>query len=462
MGLTGFVFLIAYVAGLALAFFRHPNYGLYTYIAVFYLHPPSRWWGAFLPGIRWSLIAAAIAMIAALRLPPDKDRPAWYSTPPAKILIAFTIWMWIQNLWALAPEVHFEASVLFTKYIVLFFLIYRLVRTPDEIRWFLVAHVAGCAYLGWLGYTAVMSGRLEGVGGPGIDEANALAMHLATAVMIGSMLVLVERRWAMWISLAAMPFMLNAIVLAGSRGAFLAILVGAFVLWSAKPSTHVRLFYGLASLGLVLFLTLAHDVFWERMSTIKTAVGGSEEMDTSAESRLVLIAAQWKMAREYPMGTGHRGTEVLSPLYIDQKYMSLQRNGSGAVGRRSSHNTFMTALVEQGFPGAVLFVMMWGWCAREIVRLKRIGRAWSPQVTAQIAGIGAALAVVFVAGMFVDYLKTEVQAWLWSLLACLGGLATEARMSPQDTDQRPGRVTRQAFPRTAHSGSTAHQKPARM
>src|SRR5262245_23067189 len=100
MSLTGLVFLMAYGTGLVLSFARHPRFGLYAYLAVFYLDPPSRWWGAYLPGVRWSLIAGIVTLLATLRLPAPTKGPAWSSTTPARLLIGFTVWLWIQNVWA--------------------------------------------------------------------------------------------------------------------------------------------------------------------------------------------------------------------------------------------------------------------------------------------------------------------------------------------------------------------------
>ncbi|MGH8179159.1 MAG: O-antigen ligase family protein, partial [Steroidobacter sp.] len=434
MSLTGIAFALAFFAGLGMAFARHPVYGLYTYVAVFYLHPPSRWWGASLPDLRWSLLAAAVTLIATMGLSRDESRAPWYSTTPAKILIVFTVWVWLQSFWALSPEQHRELAILYTKYLLLFYLIYRLIETPEQLRTFLLVNLAGCAYLGWLGYSTPVSGRLEGVGGPGINEANALAMQLGTAVMMGAMMVLSERKWRLWFALGAMPFIVNTIVLAGSRGAFLAIVVGGAVLWYLKPWAHRRLFYGLAALGLVLVGMLAHETFWERMGTMKAGVNEAEQMDTSAESRIALVKAQWAMAKRYPLGTGHRGTEVLSPMYLDQKYMSRITNPSD-TGRRSSHNTFMSALVEQGIPGAVLFIALWLWWVKAVFRIKKMSRSLSPSLGALCAGVAAAFAVVLVAGLFVDYLKAEVQIWLLILLTCLLHFAQVEIAAPQTSKE---------------------------
>jgi len=111
MAITGFLFALGFVAMMALALLRHPIWGLYGYIAVFYLHPPSRWWGAFLPDLRWSLVASAVTLIALLRIKEPPGRPSWISTTPARILIAYTVWLWIQGFWALNPVANQEAAV---------------------------------------------------------------------------------------------------------------------------------------------------------------------------------------------------------------------------------------------------------------------------------------------------------------------------------------------------------------
>jgi hypothetical protein len=38
---------------------------------------------------------------------------------------AFAAWMWLQTFWAESPALHFEGCVLFTKYVILIFLLER-------------------------------------------------------------------------------------------------------------------------------------------------------------------------------------------------------------------------------------------------------------------------------------------------------------------------------------------------
>lgn len=451
MTLTGLAFAFSFFGCLAWAAVRNPIYGLYAYIAVFYLHPPSRWWGNFLPDLRWSLLAGIVTLVLVLLTKPRKDRSPWYANAGAGLLVAYALWLWIQSLWALDSEAHLAASVLFTKYILLFYVIYQLVDTPADLRRVLWVHFGGCVYLGWLALGSHSGGRLEGVGGPGIDEANALAMQLDTGAMVGAMLLLTGSRYERIACILGMPLVLNGIVLTGSRGAFLALVAAGLVLAFMKPPSRSRLFYGLAALGLVLFAVVASQVFWERMRTITVAVDDPSQMDTSAESRLVIAAAQWQMTLEHPFGSGHRGTAVLSPLYIEDKYLT--GTGDPTVQRaRSSHNTFMTALSEQGFIGAVMFLLMWGWVVKTSVALRRSGRRCADEkFVADLGGIAAALAAVFVAGIFVDYLKAEVQVWLVALLAA----AANMRM-PRVAVAKP--MTRELSPATQLPAGEAQRR----
>ncbi len=416
MTLTGLAFMLVFLAALVVALVRYPIVGLFAYIGVFYLHPPSRWWGAFLPDLRWSLLAAVVTLVAVLwRLPPEREsgRERWFSTTPAKIMIAFLAWYWLITVWALAPDRHIEAGVLISKYIIVYWLIYRLIDTPQKMTAFLLAHLLGCFYLGYLGFTSGGSGRLDGVGGPGIDDSNTLGMHLGTGVVVGAMLLLTFRGWRMFACIVAIAFALDTLVLTGSRGAFLALVAGGAMLTYMRPLQYKRLFTIYAVLGVLMFGYVASAQFWERIHTVTAVVDDSQTVDVSAESRIVMLKAQIKMAARFPLGAGHRASEVMSAQYLDKKYLS-------SSGARSSHNAFMTVLVEQGIPGAIMFVIMLRWVGRSIVAMKRRAlEQQNPWIAIHAGAVGAALLVVLIGGLFADFSKCEVQIWMFALLAAI-------------------------------------------
>jgi hypothetical protein len=423
MSTTAIAYIVVFGGLLAAALFRNPRYGIYAYLGTFYLHPVDRWWGRDLPDLRWSLIAAAVTLVATLRLPAQTDRPSWTANAGAKLLIALTGWIWIQNLWALSPDDHLELSILFTKYVVLIYLIYRLVDDEEMIRNFLLAHVLGCFYLGMLVLQAPDTGRLESVGGPGINEANALAMHLGTGLMAGAALLVrggvLQRAFA----LAALAVIANGVVQTESRGAFLGIAAGGLTMFILSPARFRPLWILLGVLGLGVLLKVAPENFWQRMSTISTTAETEAAVDQSSETRLELLKAQWQMFLAYPMGSGHRGTAILSPRYLSDK--SLTRSHKDPYGQRarSSHNTFMTVLSEQGVPGVFLFVGLLLWIARTgLATRTRIRDSGNEVQGLYLMSVAGSLAIVLVAGMFTDYFKAEAFIWNMALLSVLATL----------------------------------------
>jgi O-antigen ligase len=153
------------------------------------------------------------------------------------------------------------------------------------------------------------------------------------------------------------------------------------------------------------------------MNTIGDVTSQDEEADMSARSRMVIYEAQVKMFFDYPFGAGHRGTAALSPKYMDSRWLAASADGSEA--ERSSHNTFMTTLVEQGIPGGLMFSGLILWLLGAIWRLRGWNRALDdPELTTLAAAILGSIAVVLVAGMATDYLMAEVQFWMFSAAIC--------------------------------------------
>jgi putative inorganic carbon (HCO3(-)) transporter len=412
-------FVLLFIGCSVLAFMRSPMYGLGLYLATVYIHPPSRWWSYMLPDLRWTFIAGAIAVVAVLvhvgKI--EKLERPWYRTVPGAALLIFVTWFWLQNLWALNPSLHFDYSVQFAKYVVAFYLVYRLATSPRQTTDILLMHVAGCTFLGLLCLYRGRSfgARLDGVGGPGMNDANTLGMYLATGLVVGAVLLLTLKGWRRIALIFALPVILNGVFYAGSRGAFLGMLAGGAMVFFLSPPRRRWVFWTFAALGIAAGVVLVDDKFVERMTTIRSAAVSTEQADGSTQGRLVLIEAQLKMAARYPHGAGFRGTAEMSREYLDARWLSGTDRSRAA---RSSHNTFMTALVDHGILGAVLYVWLTLWGAMAAVRVKAMQRRGvSAELTGPAAACCAGIAVVWSAGHFTDYLSAEVQFWLFAALA---------------------------------------------
>jgi O-antigen ligase len=428
--LTGLAFTFLFLGLLSLALWRHPVFGLYAYLAVFYVHPPSRWWSAMLPDLRWALLAGVVTLVA-IYIHRNKlaKAPPWFGVAPALILITYCGWMWIQNFWALDAEVHYAASVQYTKYLVAFYFCYRILDSTTRLRDFLLVHLAGCAYLGIQAYVSsnFAGNRLNGVGGPGIDDANTLGMFLATGVVAGAALALSQSGWRRNVTFVGLALAMNGLVLTASRGAFLGLIGGGGVLSALHPKRFRVRFVVLAMVAVIGFFAVADQRFIERMFSLVAVWQHSEEIDSSAQSRFVLKQAQWQMFLDHPMGAGHKGTAALSPRYLDEEWLATSRVGDRVVMARSSHNTFFTTLTEQGFVGALLFVALVAWVLWSALRImllrNRTSDATQPVIAAGLCG---GVMVVLVAGIGTDYLMAEVQFWFLAGLACAMRLLTSA------------------------------------
>jgi O-antigen ligase len=418
MGITTVIFVIAYLTGCLMALTRHPIFGLVTYVAVFYLHPPSRWWGASLPDPGWALLAAAVTAFAVLTRKHKIPLGPLFSQGAVKGLIFFLLWLCVQAVWALDATMHTEMIVLFFKYIVLVALMYVCIDSEKHLRYFLWAHVLGCFFLGWIAFTTYSGGRFEGFGGPGIGDANTGGFQIVTGILIGAALFLAGDKKARIALIALMPIIVNGLITTISRSGFLAAFVGGLVFNFFAAQQTRKLVRVLSILGVVLFLGLANDVYWKRIESLKQAGEQVEGVDTGT-SRLVIMNAQFEMFKAHPMGCGHRCTATLSSQYMEDQYLT------GPPGRRSrsSHNTFLSLLVEQGLPGAIMYVIFALWAVKKVFSVARICKRAGGELATFFPAVAAGLLITFIGDLFVDYLKLEVRIWFIALLLILERMA---------------------------------------
>jgi len=337
-------------------------------------------------------------------------------------------------IWALDKTMHTELLVLTTKYALLVYLIYACINSVQDLKIFLWSHAAGCFYLGYYVFTQYIGGRFEGFISPGIDEANAGALHVATGILVTFALFLAGKLYERLVAIGIMPFTVNALIASISRSGFLALGAAGviFNLFAPKRLTGMVRVFSIA--GLVLFIALTNQAYWERISTI--LVGGEEVegVDTGV-GRVVLAKAQLEMFANYPFGCGHRCTAVLSPQYLDNKYLT----GPEGNKARSSHNTYLTLLVEQGIPGIVLYFGLLFWMARTVLPLRHRMRLSDGLLSTTYAATVAALAAITVGDLFVDYLKFEARYWFIALLLVLIKLdqTIPAKVTDEDSTNSP-------------------------
>ena len=430
--LTATIFLIAYFSACALALARHPIYGLVAYVTAYFIHPPSLWWSFAVPNLRWSLLAGVVTLIAVVfhreMLP---QRPLFRNGTFVGLAL-FVTWLGIQSFWALEQTLHAELVDYFAKYLIVVGLIYKSVENEHVLKIFLWAHVVGCFYFGWNAFFMYEGGRFENISGPGFSDANQIGLQAVAGIIAAAGLFLAGKFWERVTIIVLVPFIVNGLVTTVSRSSFLGLLVGGVVFALFSPRQYRRQVVVLGVIALIGFAALTHDQYWDRMSTIKYAGQQVEGMETGAR-RLVVWEAQTRMFSDYPLGCGHRCTTTLSPYYLDDEYLTGPPGNRG----RSSHNTYLTLIVEQGIVGGVFALLLLLWMMRISLRLRKLIPTRETVLLCVYPSALAILSAILVADVFVDHLKMEVRLWYIAVLLVIMNLA---RKSSAETASTPSDI----------------------
>lgn len=378
-----------------------------------------------MPDLRWSLLAAGVTLVAAILHRKQVDAVPLFRHRVMIGLLLFWVWIVVQTSWAMGMETHVELVMIFAKYILLAGLIYRCIDSIEHLRMVLWTHVAGCGYLGMLVLDQYLGGRFEGFGGPDISEANAGALQIVTGVATAAALFLAGRIKEKIVLLGVIPVIVNALVVTFSRSGFLAMAVTGVTFNLLTPKRYSGRVRVLSVLALVLFVMVTNPEYWMRVASIKYMGQEIEDVDTGG-GRLEIIESQWRMFQAHPLGCGHRCTALLSPYYIDDRYLT----GEGEERARASHNTFMSLLVEQGIPGALFYLALGAWIVGKILALRRSLVGDDGFLACIYPAVAGSLVAVFIADLFVDYLKLEVRIWLLAFLMVLFKLQATRHESP--------------------------------
>jgi O-antigen ligase len=414
MSITAVVFFAIYFGLLLAALVKRPFFGLCAYLMVFYLNPPARWWGDSLPDFRWSFIAAVVTLLAIFikggRLESLRFKETWF-------YIVFFAFVVMQTVWAKDLSIHLEFVGMVFNFLMLIFLIQGSVRDEKDLIWFILIMLLGCSYFTYIGMTSVWGGRLDGIGGPAIASANQMAQHVAAVLYSGVFLTLLKsRRWYEYaVVMVLLFFCVKVIMMAGSRGVYLAIvLTGIFVLLFPAQGSRRRL-YVLAGLAVGSAMIFVAPTVMQRFKDLQLTQL-SEADDKSARSRIFIARGQVEMFKDAPLlGHGHKGTLLLSPIYIAPEYLT--RSGSGEQSGRASHNYFLSLLVDHGLVGASFILLIIYRCLIPLGYLSRarlVGR--NDDIRILLMGLIMGLLCLMLAGISSDHKNSETSIWFFALI----------------------------------------------
>jgi O-antigen ligase len=437
LSLTSIAFILAFLSACALAFVRHPVWGAALYVSTFFVGPQAHWWGqGLLADVRWAYIAAIVTLLALVFTRNARPQPIPLTRHGAFwLMVVFVVWLCIESIWALAPDEQWVLLTYYFKFTIALALIYRCVDSEASLKVLLWTQFGCCFYLGTLAYRSYSGGRFEEFGGAGLAEANAAALALGSGAILGASLFLAGRIRQRLVVLGGIPFVLNGIVATISRSGSLALVAGGLVFNLLTPRKLARQVRVLSVLAVILFLMLAGSAYWLRMQSMEHAGEKVEGLDTG-EDRVEIIRAQLRMFEAHPFGCGAACTAVLSPRYLEAKYLSYA--AAGEQPERASHNTFMTMLVEHGVPGALFYLGLLWWTLKAVLRLARQYRDDAGFMAAVFPGVVAVLGGIVTADMFVSYARFEIRFWCLALLMAM--LAMQASRQPAAAARAPAAV----------------------
>jgi len=414
---TGLVYIVAFFVFLLCGIVIDSAWLVYLYEIHYFLNPQNRWWGSFLPNFINSFWISFF-LIATYTI----NRKSYLESkllyvPQTKWLLSLLCLMLLTGLYAVWPAKHWEYLVYHIKLLAVMAIVYKVIDSNEKFERMLFFYLFGIFYLGVVAYSVGRNGygRVEGIGMVDGFNANDTAAVMTTAIPILIFYFIKGRRWQRGLSLFALAFVLNGLILINSRGAFLAIIVSTlYLLIAAILSGQIQvkerrqLSFGLV-LGSVLFLYLADQTFWNRMITLRTI---SDQATQGEEvGRIYYWLKTFELLRAYPFGTGACGYQYLSPTFLPQ-YM-LTQGLDGVTHQRAVHSTYFQVLAEYGYLGFALFI---GLIASNFRSLRRMRLYFADTdngwLYCQALSLEAAFISFLTASIFIDRFYSVILYWL--------------------------------------------------
>lgn len=331
---------------------RRPYIGIYLFAWISYMNPHRLGWG-FAHEFPFAYIVAIVTLFAFVISKENKKLPV---TPITVILILFIIWISISTLFAIYPEAASVSYIELLKVQLFIFLSMILIQSKQRIHslvWVMALSIGFFGIKG--GVFSVLTGlnyRAWGPPGSVIEGNNELGVAL---LMIIPLLVYLyqssSKKMIKRFLLVSIMFCALSVISTFSRGAFLAFACMLGFLWF--KSNHKL---PLAIVCIVSLLTVAPFLpgHWiERMGSIPVIgkyisnADESPEIDESGLGRLSAWQMAFNLAKDRVTGGGFKcWTPENFAIYSDPNRV------------HDAHSIYFEVLGEQGFPGLMLFLLL--------------------------------------------------------------------------------------------------------
>jgi len=374
--------------GTAGSFGLSPVYGVAVYYLYAVLRPQFIWEWVELFGIRlgeinWSLPVAVCTLVstiiwrAGLWTPVSTIKPPWYGNPSFTrshyLFLGFTAWICLTFVTAQSHAVAWPNFVEYIKIFVMFICAALVLRTVRDLWIIYFVMLAAAAYIAYeinfyyLAYQWIM---VQHRGYGGLDN-NGAALILAMGIPLAFFAWEATQRWWRWGYLLAIPVLGHAVMLSYSRGAMLALIPCAALMWlRARNKVFMTLVY---MAGLVALIATTGKEIEERFSSI-----GKENTNARWETWGVAI----KMANDRPVfGFGIR----CSALFIGKHEYSI------SVDNLTIHSQYLQMAADSGWPALALYAGMLGSVIVGLWQTRRMLRKFTDPDTRNVRSLASGL-----------------------------------------------------------------------
>jgi O-antigen ligase len=323
--------------------------------------------------------------------------------------VLFVLLAGVSSFWSIDPDATRARLMTYLQLVVLVWLIWEIAESPERQRALLQAYVLGAAAAAVVTIYHYSSGIAAGHYVERFSAMNQDPNELGLTIALGLPMAWYvslsqpHRRFA-WMWQLYLPLAITAILLTGSRGAFLAFLVALMMIPATQRRLRLRTkaaLYALAVAALLLAVRFGPETSLDRLRTTRADI---EAGYFGGRGKIWLAGLE--VAWEHPLigvGAGAFGAAVEPTLQFAW----------------SSHSVPLAILVEDGIVGLCLFLAM---VAAVIMPLRRL-----PLLQRRF---GIVLALVLAVGSL--SLEWEYRKQFWFIL---GALAAEGALRT-----RPHRV----------------------
>lgn len=416
MSISFLGYITIFISLLLGCIFHSASLGVYLYQLQYFINPIIYWWSSYLFDLRYTMIVAIVLMLSyVFNRKKYKDNKLIHFPQLKWLFLLITVSI-IISFYAVWPEMH--TRNLFTQIKLFFFvaIAFKVIDSPQKFEKLIWVHIIGIFYIGWNAHGLGRNSfdRLEGVGPADGTDANDTAAVVITAIPLIIHLLIHSKLWVRIALALFIAFIIDAIVLLNSRGAFIGILVSMSyfffnIIFSKKrPNSHKYISLGVIFFSLVLFIYLADHAFFQRMLSL-----GEVSLDGEGDriGRTFFWFKAMELARQHPFGLGYWGFQYLSPNFIPDQLLT--------SGMRAIHSTYFQALSEYGFIGPFLLA---GYLGSTFLQYRKIQHELRERCDNRESDLIMAVLSGFIgfltAAAFIDRLHAEMMYWFPLYIAC--------------------------------------------